>query len=520
LVGIETEGLVIERLQWQGNRMMKKVDTLSLLTKKGEELSDSLLDLDKRRILRFYAESGFFGTEVNIKKEIKGEKAKITFLIREGRRIKYKWRGLPSNLPVRISPVVTSEADLEANRNRLLEYYANEGKPFTRISFANLFPQADTIFYDILISEGELVWIETLAFSGNLTKEPVLKKILSFSPTFLFSEKRIKERLKRLTRERDNPVEFIGMEIIPHRKGYLLYLKLKERVRQELGILLTYLPKEKEVAGYLSLTLPNLFYLRRKLQLQWEKEANFSSYLFTYTEPFFLFTRRATVSFAHKSYDTLHTRTEIKTAFEFLTLREFLTLTFHFGWERTRERGEKEVRFSHLGQELAWETREGIFPRKGQYLSIYSYFGDRRSNTLRGIKGGLKVEGDIRFDLRNLVPNLSFLAEGIFADTLLEKEKTYLGGRKRVRGFREEELPSSFVLLFREDLKFPLGNGFFFPFFDWGGRRRERDYEWVSSFGFGLELLVRNSYFELVYAVPNFSSFLSGRIHLLTKFGF
>lgn len=516
----EAEGLIIEKVQLKGNRILKDVVNFPLFSQPKREVSDSLINLDRERILKFYTENGFFNTEVFVKKIVKGNKVNLIFEIKEGKRVKYKWSGIPANLPIPIKKVVSSESEVEVNINLLLEYYANQGRPFTRITPKNFHQEEDTLFYDLFISEGHPVWLDDISFVGNLTREDVLKRFLSLPFPLLFSERKIKSRIRRLTREPENPMEFKGIEIISQDGRYNLKIHLKEPTRQELGLLFTYLPKDKRIAGFFSLTLPNLFYTRRVLKIQWEKERNFLRYFFSYTEPLFLLTQKAKINFTNKTYDTLEAKTNIETAFEFLTPQEFLTVSFLLGYERVLEKKEKNVQFSHLGQELVWESREGILPKSGQYFSLYSYLGNRRDGERRGIKSGLRLKGTIIFDLRKVFPNFSFLGEGIFTDTLLEREKTHLGGRERLRGFKEEELLSSFIFLFRQDWKLPLGNGFFYPFFDFGVRKKESGYEWKSSFGFGLEVVFKNSYLEFIYGVPSQQNLLSGRIHLLTKWGF
>lgn len=517
---LEAKGLIIEKVQLKGNRFLKEASNLPLFSQPKREVSDSLINLDREQILKFYTENGFLNTEVFVKKIVKGNKVNLIFEIKEGKRVKYKWSGIPANLPIPIKEVVSSEGEIEVNINQLLEYYANQGRPFARITPRNFRRQEDTIFYDLFVSEGHPIWLDNISFAGNLTREGVLKKFLSLPLPFLFSERKIKSRIRRLTRERENPIEFKGLEIISQDGGYNLKIHLKEPARQELGLLLTYLPRDKRVAGLFSLTLPNLFYTRRMLKIQWERERNFLKYFFSYAEPLFLFAQKAKITFANKTYDTLEAKTNIETAFAFLTPQEFLTLSFVFGYEKIIEKRERDVRFSHLGQELIWESREGILPKSGQYFSLYSYFGNRKEGERKGIKSGLRLKGTIIFNLRKVFPNFSFLGEGIFTDTILEQEKTHLGGRERLRGFKEEELLSSFVFLLRQDWKLPLGNGFFYPFFDFGVRKKESGYEGKSSFGFGLEIIFKNSYLEFIYGIPSHQNLLSGRIHLLTKFGF
>ncbi|MEO0100377.1 MAG: hypothetical protein ABIK99_06315 [candidate division WOR-3 bacterium] len=516
---LNVSGFWVEKVQIRGNRNLPEVANLQLFSRSKGEISDSLLELDRRHILSFYQENGFWATEVSVKKIERRGKFEIIFEIEEGKRMKYKWSGRPESLPVPIKLVVKKEEEIEGNIHRLLEYYANQGRPFAQISPKNFLQKEDTIFYDLAITEGEEVIINSLSFSGNLTKEAVLKKMLSLPFPFLFSEKKIKSRMRRLTQDRDSPIEFKGMEILTPGYGYTLLVHIQEPIRQELGLFFTYLPKEKEPAGFFSLTLPNLFYTRRKLKLEWEKYPRSLRYHFFYAEPLFLFTRQLKISFTNKTYDTLEVKSSLEAGFNLFTPQDFLTFSFLFGSERVREKKRNDIRFTHLGQELVWETREGILPRSGQYFSFYSYFGERRDSTAKGIKGGLRLKGEMIFDLKRFFPHFSFWAEGIFAETLLEREKTYLGGRERLRGFKEEELPSSLIFLLRQNWKLPLGNSFFYPFFDFGVREKEGGAEWRGSFGFGLELLFRKTYFELIYGVPFRQNLLTGRIHLLMKIG-
>ncbi len=513
---------IIERVEIRGNRLLKKVSTLSLLTRPGVELTDSLLQLDKEKILRFYAENWFWKTEVQVKKIEKGKKVWVLFEIKEGKRIKYKWSGVgvPSSLPVKIREVVSSERELEDNIKNLLQFYANEGRPFARVSPKNFVAKEDTIFYDLAVWEGEPVWVESLKLKGALTKEKVLKRILKIPLPSLFAESKIMAKIRRLTQDRENQTEFERLELEEIRPNYQLTLFLKEISRQELGLFFTYLPSEKELNGFLSLTLPNLFYTRRRLHLQWQRQGRALSYLLSYTEPFFLFAQKTNLTFSHKSSDTSQAKTSLRGSMELLTLREFLTFSFLTGYERIVEREGGDLLVSQIGQRLTWETREGILPRKGIYLSFSSSFGRRVGKSLRSNKSEWRFEGSFFFDRQWVVPVLSFLAERIFSDTLSEWEKTTLGGVEKLRGFKEEELTSSTVFLFRQDLRFPFGSGFFFPFFDYGAREKEGGYDWHFSFGIGLEALANKSYFQFLYGVPYPRGLLSGRIHFLTRLGF
>ncbi len=488
-------------------------------------MNDSILERDKENILRLYSEQGFWNTEVEIKKVFKKRGVHLIFIIKEGERVKFKWSGLVNGtratLPSRFQEVVHNERELEFNIKRVLQYYADEGRPFAKVSPKNFAPQRDTIIYDLEILAGDSVWIDSISFQGNITRAATLKRFLKFPQGFLFSERKVSSKIRRLLADRENPTEFKGLEILSKKGGYEMRIHLKERRERQFGLLFTYLPKEREFAGFLTVALTNLFYTRRHLVLRVERRGRDREYFLSYTEPLLFFTDKAFVNFQHKSYDTLRAKTTLNGGFAIRMSQEFLTLSFLLGHEMVREQRKEDIRFSYLGQELTWESREGILPRKGEYLSLFSYAGDRRAQgTLRALKSGLVLKGEVLFDLKRVIPSLAFFGEGIFVDTLLEQEKTYLGGRERLRGFREEEFPSSLVFLNRLELKLPSGDNFFFPFFDWGGRSLAGGLDLHASYGFGFELLTTNSYLEFIYAIPYSQNILSGKIHLLTKLGF
>jgi len=438
--------------------------------------------------------------------------------------LKFKWSGVAEgvkSLPLRYKTVVQSEEEVEANISRLLQYYADKGRPFTKIRPKNFFRKADTIIYDLVIEEGPEVWIREISFTGEVqTNQALLRRIFSFPSEFIFSEKVVTNRIKRATQDLGSRLEFQGLELLPAQGGnYHLKIHIKEKTSQEISFLAGFRPRGKELSGFLSLAFPNLFYTQRNLSAKWRKDLARVEYLLSYTEPFLLFTRKTILSFTHKTDDTLSAKTAWQVQLAMRTGQEFLTFSFLVGGEKIQEFKQEGISFSYLGQEVRWDTREGRPAQRGFLFSFLSYAGTKKANPLlsRKMKSGVKIKGQTFFSCHRMILALSFLGEGVFSDTVRESEMTFLGGRERLRGFREEEFPARLVFLSRQELRFPIGSNFFFPFFDWGVKRKESTFEGHTSYGLGLELFFKELLLELAYGVGDWGNILSGKIHLLTK---
>ncbi|NUO07432.1 MAG: outer membrane protein assembly factor BamA [Candidatus Brocadia sp.] len=209
LIFVVTERVVIDEIQFQGNKKIKaKHLNKQIVIKQGDYLKPYLLKLDEDKIKEFYIKKCFNRIQVHAESKVADGKTVVIFNIDEGPKIRiaeiefkgntnFKRRKLlkqmetrQKHFPTFIFPGRFDKNKFESDIEKVKEFYMNNGWLDVEAGWEITYSDDNRKMYiTIHVKEGERYYVESLQINGaNLFTEEELKEKLKLKeggPFFL-----------------------------------------------------------------------------------------------------------------------------------------------------------------------------------------------------------------------------------------------------------------------------------------------------------------------------------------------
>ncbi len=538
-----------QQVEFKGNRLLQHPERFVNFPK-NTLVNDSLIQNGKTALLSEYSRQGFFWANVSIETIADKGLDKIVFQINENEpariseieligyekiplseltpllksKRKHNRCDLPGSDQInQVAPAFSflnypfSEPILTTQIQTLLTYYENNGFPFVAIEPKN-FNVNDgerTISYTLKITEGPIVRISKINFTGTETKQSRMRQLFSIKPLFLYSEDITRKLLRKVQAQ-----DFIVTDynIIQIDTTYQLQISVKEKMNQEISAALSYLPYWKELNGFFYLNLYNLFSTLRSVKLGWEKFNRFTNFSLNYHDPYLL-GFNFTGNISHTVYDTTYAKTDFNLGINMPVL-EYLSLNFYTGYDNTTPGLLNLSTFQTIwfGQGFTIENYGESDNRDREYWLDYStILGSRKQSPQNQLLAKTIIESKVLFPF---IKNISYLIEltikNLYSNTELSiSDSLYLGGTRTLRGYRENEFSTNrFLSLRNEFYFFRSSNTDIFLFGDFACFNSSPHYLFKSGYGLGLSANSKTAIIEISYGVPLQENILRGKIHL------
>ncbi|PID89630.1 MAG: hypothetical protein CSA05_00075 [Bacteroidia bacterium] len=409
--------------------------------------------------------------------------------------------------------------ELQAN---IIDYYSNNGFPFSSVSLNNLNYETRCIFCNLDCRKKEKIVFNSLVLKGNSQISPqFIQNFVGIKPKMLFSNQKISLIEKKITNldflELIKPAE---LEFSGNKADVYLYLK-KRKVNRLDGII-GFESSEKngqkaEFSGEVKFLLKNTLKRGESFQIHWKKMKSASQRFASDVNIPFLFSLPIgldlKIDITKKDSSWLKTRTHAGVLLYYSSLNHVKAFVEK---ESSSLVGKKE--FSSLvgyqstiyGQEFYFSNV--VFPqnpRKGIFLKAGIGAGTKKKEEEKNktlIEASLVFEsyfnifGDFVLQLKNrsamLYSNSKFF----------ENEFLQFGGLKNMRGFDEESLLANRYTVFTTEFRYlPEESSFLFVFSDFC----LYEFDGISSYikdtpfsaGFGLSFSTNAGIFNLTYAI-------------------
>lgn len=536
-------------IEFKGNRFLRHPERL-INFPTNTLVNDSLIQIGKTSLLSEYSRQGFFWANVSIETIADKGHDKLVFQIKENEQaristielIGYEKIPLSKLTPLLKSKILLttetseksegdsprpqrslglnypfSELILTTQIQTLLTYYENNGFPFVTIEPKNfnVNDSERTISYTLKITEGPLVRIGKINFTGTETKKFRMQQLFSFKPLTLFSEDITRKLLRKVQAQGFTVTDY---NIIQFDTTYQLQISVKEKMNQEISAAISYLPYWREFNGFFYLNLSNLFYTLRSVNLGWEKYNRFTNFSLNYQDPYLL-SFKLTSNIAHTVYDTSYAKTDFNLSVNIPVL-EYLSLNFYTGYDNTTPGLLNLSTFQTIwfGQGFTIENYGESDNRDREYWLDYStILGSRKQSPQNQLLAKTIIESKVLFPF---IKNISYLIEltikNLYSNTELSiSDSLYLGGTRTLRGYRENEFSTNRLLLARNEFYFFRSrNTDIFLFGDFAWFNSSPNYLFKTGYGLGLRANSKTAIVEISYGVPLQENILRGKIHL------
>lgn len=167
-------GLTIEKVVFRGNKKIKsRILSQTIISQKGKEFSEEMLEADIKSLSEFYREEGFFSSQVSGKSK-EGKKGRIIyFQIEEGIRCKVdsiifigrKDKGIMKLLSQK-SFRFYSANNLKKFKEVLQEYYLNLGYYYVDLNIETTLINTEQMNLIVNVEEGPLTYLKEIKFLG------------------------------------------------------------------------------------------------------------------------------------------------------------------------------------------------------------------------------------------------------------------------------------------------------------------------------------------------------------------
>jgi len=440
---------------------------------------------------------------------------------------------------------------------KLLQYYENNGYPFSEIYLENVKIKNDSVFADLQILKNNLIKIDSIIIKGNAKiSDNYIQKHIGIKQGDFYNEKKIiavENKLKELIfikQIRSSEVGF-GTE------NSKIYLYIDDKKANQFNGILGIVPNDKTtgkllLTGELRLFLINSFKKGEIISFNWKKLESLSQNLdakFMYP---FLFEKPIGIdaTFTLLKKDTSYLNVNSNLGLLFLIdgtnyIKGYIenknsSLISTTGLEYTTTLPQyADINTVLYGIGIYTEYLDYKFnPRKGFSLIMNIGAGNKEIKKNNNINPEIyedidlntqQLEGQIDASVflplsQNTVIKFRNHSGYMYSNTLFENELFKIGGLKTLRGFDEESVfASAFSISTIEYRLIIEQNSTIYAFID-GGFYEKKINEYVSDtpfgFGFGLDFETKAGIFTINYALgkqfDNPIEFRSAKIH----FGF
>jgi len=213
-----TENPKLGNINFEGMKSLKPQQVRDTLKLKGNiPISNAVVFKIKRFILDEYKKKGFYGTKVEILKDVdETGKANLTVKVEEGKKARIKeilFHGNNSFPSGRLKRALKTkekkfviytgkldEEKLQEDLERLKQFYLDRGFPEVSVDSYKVDLMDKSIFLHIYLTEGRKFYFGKVSFEGNnFFQTEKLEKLLKFEEGDLYSQKRINKSVEEIT---------------------------------------------------------------------------------------------------------------------------------------------------------------------------------------------------------------------------------------------------------------------------------------------------------------------------------
>jgi outer membrane protein insertion porin family len=445
---------------------------------------------------------------------------------------------------------------LEADLDRLLTAYENEGYPYCQVQVADFrISSGDALDFQLDIQEGQQVRIQAVEPEGNaITRATVIQREMGIRQGDLFSQRALERGRRRL--QRLGFFHQVGeIEVLPGSQPDLAVLRVpvEEGRTNRIDGVVGYQPASDDRDGYFTglvdLSFRNLMGTGRRVEASWSRRDPLSSRLrFGYQEPWLLGLPVTVGGFIQQiNQDSSYAQTSL--GLEATTfLGEHLVAGVLFGSERIIPdsrggQGLPNSRTYSAGLRLELDVRDDLLaPRRGGRYGTtvrHRFKENRATATYQPVQKDVQST-EFTADLeqyqqlfRHQVVVLGVHLGEIRSDedVVPLNEQFKLGGARTLRGYREEQFHGSRILWANLEYRYMLGrHSWAFLFLDGGHYLYRRQnplteaLEDVSDekvgYGLGLRVESRLGILGVDYGLGEGDGLTEGKVHfgLLNEF--
>jgi outer membrane protein assembly factor BamA len=459
-------------------------------------------------------------------------------------------------------------------KERILEFYENNGYPFASIKFDSSFFDEGDLYAILNVFKGPLYHIDSIVVNGSLRiQKNFLAKYLNIPPGSIYKKSILNDVSKRIVQS-GFIQESKPWDITLYGTGSALNLYTEPKRSSQISLLAGLMPSNNQLRGKLLLTgeadmqLRNSFGGGESIALSWQQIQVQSPRLQIGFQKPYLFNTNAGVDFQFNllkkdsSFLTINTRVGVQYAITNqytakLFFQQFtsslLDVDTNFIKSTKRLPGFLDFSNRNIGLEMAFNSTDDNFnPRSGLEWSVRFAGGTRniqKNNSITSIKqdqfgkpfnftalydtirpNSSQFRTSGKFDMYSKLGRQSTFKTGIKAgliktERLLTNELFQIGGINTLRGFDEESLFASQYLIASIEYRYLIGPlSYLFTFLDGATiQRRSLDNQFSGNFfgmGMGLSFETKSGIFKLAYAAGKQPSgpvnFRESKIH----FGF
>lgn len=444
---------------------------------------------------------------------------------------------------------------LEDWRQKLLDYFADNGYPFASVGLDSVTLSGDSLYGKMLVDKGLPYKIDSIHLNGKVKLKPnFIYPYLHMEKGMLYNQallNRISQRLNELSFAQ--PSQPWNLDMLG--SGSIVNIHLEPKRSNIINALLGVMPASTEtpgskllVTGEANILLRNAFNLGESMGINWQQIQYKSPRLnLSFLQPY-LFGSQAGVDFAFelfkKDSQFVNINFRIGVPYEFTGTRSakvfFQQLSTNVAFidtnlvKATRKLPDlANVSSSNLGVEFEWNTTDyRLNPRKGAEIFLSGTAGIKKIKKNTNITQLVDEQApDYKFEslydtvkLRTYQVRLKaraakYLQTGRLAvfklaanagwyqsQNYYRNELFQIGGYKLLRGFDEESIFARGYAVGTAEFRYLSGrNSYFFAFTD-GGYAAYKDQLQAFShsyigFGLGLALETKNSLVNLSWAV-------------------
>ena len=398
---------------------------------------------------------------------------------------------------------------------KIVRFYENSGYPFVSVSFDSLIFIDNKISAHVVVNQGDLVLYDSVFFDYKIkTKTKFLQNYLDFKKGKLYNESDILKIENKL-----NSLQFISVlqkpEIEFHKSSVDLYLYLENNNVNQLSGLVGFTNADDKFSliGQLDFTFINTLKNADIISLKWKKNKVQSQDLnFNVSIPYVFST---SIGFSNlfflEKFDT-----------SYVNVKNRFDLSYYFsGFNKvsTYIQAERSIVFDTLsnfvdytsliyGLSFKFENIDNKFnPSKGYSVNFSIGKGQKTVSDSVSIffQSDLKVEFFVLIFPKFVMYNKNYFWF-VFNDYLFENELFKFGGMSYMRGFDEQSLSASFLVLNTVELRYLFdkkSNVFLFSDYAIFEHKTTTEKYWNHpfSFGIGLNLGTKAGIFSLTYAI-------------------
>jgi len=428
-------------------------------------------------------------------------------------------------------------------RERIVDYYGNNGYPFTSVRLSNLKIQNSGLNAELIVEKRDLFRIDSIVIKGNpkISRKFVINQIQIKSGEYYKQSKidnlgKIFDGLSFIKQIKPAEIEF--------RKSKAdLYLYLKSNPSNFFSGMIGFVSdsiagKGLNLSGDINLILQNSLKIGDKMDFYWNKFGSNSQNLrVSFQLPYiFILPLGFNCHIGLEKFQTSYLNTDFYFAISYAlstsnSLKAFLQKKNSFIIEDTLSNNKLNSGFSSTTAGLGYRfdnTDYSLNPGKGFFLEASFGYG---SNYTKGKPGQLLVEFNFdgaRYFKINQYFNIALLnkSSALYGPNFFyQNQLLKLGGINTLRGFDEKSIYASAWSVFSLEPRVLFGkNSAFFLFTDlaWYESRLLKDYymDWPLSVGAGMNIDTKAGIFKLVYALGkqqnNTFKFSNSKVH----FGF